>query len=202
MSKKEESLVVLEEDALFDDLDKRFDMERAYRQNRVAPVMAARMYIVDGMSFDAIVEELERMGQKRVINTVKRWAKEGIGNDGVPWDETRKQIVTRVRSASAEATVEELRSLLKESVDLLMERLRTKKARANFSDLPKLAEFLMKVESLDEEKVRFMKVFVREAARIIARHVKDSRVLGQIAAELDDLVDRLASDMLILDTKK
>jgi len=100
--------------------------------------------------------------------TLQKWRKKGFGNAGIPWDDARLRVVSRIESATTAATIEELKADAREALHLLMERFREGRGGARFADLPAIAEFLLKLESLDQSKIDFMKTFVREAARILA----------------------------------
>ena len=162
-----------------------------------AAQLAARAYIVDGMDLKEIRERWpDIMPSER---TLQKWRKKGFGNAGIPWDDARLRVVSRIESATTAATIEELKADAREALQLLMERFREGRGGARFADLPAIAEFLLKLESLDQSKIDFMKTFVREAARILAKHIDDPVVLGRVATELDALVARLAKDMLHVD---
>jgi len=164
---------------------------RAYEK---LAVLAARMYVVDGKDYDEISAELGIT--KRLL---KKWAKEGKGNGAVPWEEARNIAVARVSSATAEVEIERLKEEAREAIHLLMNRLREGKARAKFDDLPAIARFLLELENLDSQKLEFMRRFLREVARILARHIKDPRTLMLVSTELDALVDRFAKEMISVD---
>ena len=174
------------------------ELEKAARNDRLkAAQLAARAYIVDGMDLKEIRERWpDIMPSER---TLQKWRKKGFGNAGIPWDEARLRVVSRIESATTAATIEELKADAREALHLLMERFRAGRGGARFADLPAIAEFLLKLESLDQSKIDFMKTFVREAARILAKHIDDPVVLGRVATELDALVARLAKDMLHVD---
>lgn len=161
-------------------------------QKKKLAKLAARLYIVDGLNIKDIAQ-IDGMPRER---TLKMWMRRGYGNNGIDWDASRKAVQSKIASATAEATVEELKEQAREALELLMQRFREGRGSARFADLPSLAEFLLQLENLDEDKIRFMKTFVREAARILARHIDDEIVLSKIAIELDELVARLAKDML------
>jgi len=165
-----------------------------------AAQLAARAYIVDGLDLKEIKERFPDIMPS--IGTLRRWREQGYGNKGIDWDTSRAAVQARIESATVNVTVEQLKEEAREAIDLLMERFRAGKGGARFADLPALAEFLLKLESLDQSKLEFMKAFVREAARILARHIDDPIVLGRIATELDALVARLARDLLNVDSLK
>ena len=164
---------------------------RDYDKKRV---LAARMFIVDGRTYEEISEELGV-----TVPLLKKWSKSGLGNGGIPWEEARNITLSRVKSATAEVELERLKTEAREALDLLLERYRSGKARATFADLPNLAKFLLELENLDAQKLEFMRRFLREVARILARHIKDPRTLMLISTELDALVDRFAKEMISVD---
>jgi hypothetical protein len=164
----------------------------------VAPI-AYKLYVENLLTPKEIVERIrEEFGVTLSVPTIYRWAKEGIGSNGVPWDDVRSaRRAVQVRD-DAEARLEELKEAAAEAIELLRSRLRSGKARASFSDLPKIAEFLLAVENVNEDKIQFMQDFTREVARVLIKYIKDARTLAAISTELDGLVADLTKKLLKL----
>lgn len=167
------------------------------RERKAFAPIAYRLYVEDKLTFAEIADRLRRdHGVSVSPSTIFRWARSGEGSGGVPWAEVRSARSRVEVKDEAKARIEELKLVAAEALDLLRKRLEGGKARASFSDLPKIAEFLLLLENVNEDKIRFIEEFTREAARILIRYVKDARTLAAISTELDALVADLTKKLL------
>ena len=161
--------------------------------NSSKPFIAARMYIEDGKSIEEIARTV-----RATTDVVEYWKQRGVGTQGFDWDLVKAATEGKFVLRNSEQIVDELRNMSKETLKLLLERFRSGKARASFSDLASVGKFILEIENVDQKQFEFMKTLIREVARVLAKYVKDARTLAIIGLELDAIVSRLVNELNIL----